>query len=90
MLCFNLECVAVLRGSYHIRCATATDLTPLLSPPETSLVVCGVLVYFLRRVRRICEKRLVSFVRSVRPSCLEQLDSHWTDFYEIWNLRMFL
>jgi len=27
---------------------------------------------------------------SVRPSVrIEQLDSHWTDFYDIWYLRIF-
>ena len=31
-----------------------------------------------------CEKRLLVFVMSVRPSVrVEQLGSHWTDFHEI-------
>jgi hypothetical protein len=35
-------------------------------------------------------KATFSFVMSVRPSDrMEQLDSHWTDFYEIWNLSVF-
>ena len=37
-----------------------------------------------------CEKNTISFVMSVRPSVrMEQLNSHWTDFYDIWYLRIF-
>jgi hypothetical protein len=32
----------------------------------------------------------IGFVISVRPSVrMEQLDFHWTDFHEIWYLRIF-
>jgi len=35
-------------------------------------------------------KVAISFVMSAHPSiCMEQLDSHWTDFYEIWYWRLF-
>ena len=42
-------------------------------------------------VRRVCsqncEKRLLA---SLCPSvCMEQLGSHWTDFHEIWYLKIF-
>ena len=37
-----------------------------------------------------CEKRAFNFVMSVCPSVLiEQLGSHWTDFYEMRCLRIF-
>ena len=46
-----------------------------------------------RRVRKIAKKATVSFVMcvcpSVRPSCIEQLRSHWTDFYENLYLSIF-
>ena len=36
-------------------------------------------------------KATVSFFIPVRPSIrMKQLDSHWTDFYEIWYLDIFL
>jgi hypothetical protein len=35
-------------------------------------------------------KATISFVMSVRPSVrMKQLGSHWTDFNEIWNLKIF-
>ena len=35
-------------------------------------------------------KATISFVMTVRPSVLmDQLDSHWTDFHQIWCLRIF-
>ena len=43
-------------------------------------------VWIFRRVRRIAKSN--SYVRHVRRSTrTEQLDSHWTDFDEIWYLR---
>ena len=46
-----------------------------------------------RRVSKM-RKAIFSFVMSVRPSVRlsvskEQLGSHWTDFDEIWYLRLF-
>jgi hypothetical protein len=35
-------------------------------------------------------KKIISFVTSVCPSVsMEQLDSHWTDFYEIYDVSIF-
>ena len=35
-------------------------------------------------------KATISFVTSVRPSEWNKLGSHWTDFHELWYLRIFL
>jgi len=34
-------------------------------------------------------KAIISFVMSVRPSVWNNLGSHWTDFYEIFNIWLF-
>jgi hypothetical protein len=34
-------------------------------------------------------KATVNFVMTVRPSGIEQLIFHWTDFHEIWYLSIF-
>jgi hypothetical protein len=51
------------------------------------------LLFFLRTFDKLI-KAIVSFVRSlflcVRPSvCMAQLSSHWSDFNEIYYLRIF-
>ena len=47
-------------------------------------------VDFFWRVRKLTKKRLLaSSCLSVRTFlCMEELGSHWTDFYEIWYLRI--
>jgi hypothetical protein len=47
--------------------------------------------FFIRRVRKTCEKRLSASSCLGCPSGrMEQLDSEWKDFYEIWYLSIFL
>jgi len=44
----------------------------------------------LAQLQKNFEKRLISYVISVRPSVrMEQLFSHWTDFHEIWYSSIF-
>ena len=44
---------------------------------------CNIFWLIFRRVRHYCEKRLLVFVMSVRPSARkEQIGSHWKDFHE--------
>ena len=49
----------------------------------------------IRNVRKIAKKKTaISFIIYVCPTTrlsfsMEQLDSHWTDFREIWYLRIF-
>jgi len=49
--------------------------------------------YTTFRTRRKFEIKTISFVTSVRPSVRPsvsmELGSHWTDFHEIWHLRVF-
>jgi hypothetical protein len=43
-----------------------------------------------RRFSQNCEKPTISFVASVCPSVrMEKVGTHWTDFSEIWYLRIF-
>ena len=54
-------------------------------------------IEIFRRVRKL-QTATITFIVSVRPPvcssvrpsvCMEQLGFHWTDFHEIWYLRIF-
>jgi hypothetical protein len=73
-------------------CMRRRESNPATLPlhwPKTSLILGGGLCHLWARSQN-SEKRTVNFVMSICLSVrMEQLGSHWTDFYEIWHLKVF-